>query len=83
MEKQQTKEFSKRVQILSITPNDKYNLEGVKGSLIIDTVEVGKSMLITFEDGMFLRTSEVKKINKTDSQVEVKTRNSVYTLKYI
>jgi hypothetical protein len=81
MKNQDTKEVYKRVEITSITPSDNYSLAGKRGSLILDTVEIGKSMVITIDDGGFLRTSKVQEINETDSEIEIKTKNSVYTLK--
>lgn len=83
MPNQDTKELYKQVEIISVTPNDKFNLEGMKGNLILETVEVGKSMILTFGDNGLIRTSKIEEINKTDSEVEVKTRNSIYKLKIV
>lgn len=72
----------KPIKILSISPNDKYKLTGRKGNLCSQTLEVDKSMVITFKNTGILRTSKVKEIIETDSGVEVKTKDSIYILKY-
>lgn len=73
---------TKPVKIISITPADKYKLTERKGNLYSQTLEVGKSMVITFKNTGLIRTTKIQEINGTESDVEVRTKNSVYTLRY-
>lgn len=72
-----------KVKILSIVPDDQFNLAGHVGNIIKETVEVGKSLIVSFENGRLLRTSRISEISKTKTTIEVNTMNSKYTLEYI
>lgn len=74
--------MNKSVQIKSITPNDKYHVVGRIGDLIVDSLEIGKRLMVKFHEG-YLSTSPIQEIKQTKSAVMVKTKNSVYELIYL
>jgi hypothetical protein len=71
-----------KVKITQITPYDSFNLVGSIGDLDITTLEIDKRLEILIGENI-LRTSNIKEINKTDSGVDVTTKNSLYQLTYL
>lgn len=71
-----------KVKINKITPYDSFNLVGSTGDLDITTLEIDKRLEIHIGENI-LRTSNIKEINKTDSGVDVTTKNSLYQLTYL
>lgn len=74
--------MNKIVQIISITPNDRYHVVGRLATLMVDSLEIGNRLVIVFSD-KFLKTSTIQEIKQTKSGVTVTTLNSVYELIYL
>jgi hypothetical protein len=71
-----------RVKIEQITPCDQFNMVGSIGELDITTLGVGNRLEIQIGQSI-LQTSTITGINKTESGVDVNTKNSLYQLTYL
>jgi sRNA-binding protein len=71
-----------RVKIEQITPCDRFNMVGSVGVLDITTLGVGNRLEIQIGQSI-LQTSTITEISKTESGVDVKTKNSLYQLTYL
>lgn len=73
-----------KIEIVSIEPEDRFNLEGKEGNLLNDQFIEGQRMVITFgasEGFKHLATSSIEGWSKEKDKLQVRTKNSIYTLK--